>query len=377
MTPRAAFVYADVLAEHQLREDHPLVPRRLRLCWELLDAYGVFDGQRVVTVPPRMATEEEVTAFHTREYVAAVRAFSRSDTSAYDPGRFNFTRWGDNPIYEGMYEAALWSTGASLVAAAQVLDGAVAVGAANFSGGLHHAMPGYASGFCVFNDPVIAIQALLRQGKRVAYVDVDAHHGDGVQHAFYDTDQVLTISLHESGLYLVPGTGFVHELGVGRGLGYAVNVPLYPYTEDDTYLWAFRQVVPPLVRAFKPDVLVTQLGIDSHFQDPLTHLCLTSHGFARVVQEFATLGLPWVALGGGGYSLDAVARCWALAFSVMAGVELPNDIPAPFATRYGVRYLHDQQRPEVPEATREQARRFAEDTVAQLQRTVFPLHGLR
>ena len=160
-----------------------------------------------------------------------------------------------------MYEASTWSTGASLTAAEMLAEGRVEA-AFNCSGGLHHAMPNRASGFCVFNDPVIAIKYLLERGLRVAYVDIDAHHGDGVQHAFYDSDRALTISLHQSGDYLFPGTGFVDEMGAGRGLGYSVNLPLYPYTNDEIYLWALNSVVVPLVKAFNPDVLATQLGMD-------------------------------------------------------------------------------------------------------------------
>ena len=153
-------------------------------------------------------------------------------------------------------------------------------------------------------------------------MDIDAHHGDGVQNAFYDNDRVLTISLHESGMFLFPGTGFVEETGTGLGTGFSVNVPLYPYTDDDTYLWAFREIVPPLIDAFKPDVLVTQLGIDSYHSDPLAHLQISSRGFGEAVREFAGMGLPWLATGGGGYDLGAVARCWTPGLRDNAGERL-------------------------------------------------------
>jgi acetoin utilization protein AcuC len=237
-------------------------------------------------------------------------------------------------------------------------------------------MTGHASGFCVFNDPVIAINALLQRGLRVVYVDIDCHHGDGVQHAFYDTDHVLTISLHEAGTYLFPGTGFPNESGMGQGLGYAVNVPLYPYTDDELYLWAFREVVPPLVRRFQPNVLVTQLGIDTHVNDPITHLALTVQGFAQVVREFGEMGYPWLALGGGGYDLPAVARGWTLAFAAMAGIELPDEIPQEYQERYGIKRLRDPDPPQVDSQMRDQARRYAEQTVAEVKRTIFPRHGL-
>ena len=373
----AAFVYAEHLTQYRARPDHPLQPRRLKLVYELLEAYGVFNGSKAQVAAPRIATRDEVEWSHDPDYVSAVRELSLGDASARNPGEFGFSQHGDNPSFPGMYDAHLWSTGASLKAAESVLGGEVAVAAANFAGGLHHAMARRASGFCVFNDPAIAIELLRRRGKRVAYVDIDAHHGDGVQDAFYDTGQVLTISLHETGQYLFPGTGFVHEMGEGAGLGYSVNVPLFPYTDDATYLWAFRQVVPPLIEAFKPDVLVTQLGIDTHVDDPLTHLALTSHGYSAVVREFAAMRLPWVAMGGGGYSLDAVARCWSLATSIMAGIELPDEIPASYAATHGVSRLHDARNVHVPDGAQAEVRRFAERTVQDIQHNIFPIHHIK
>ncbi len=296
MPRKAAFVYDGVLAQHVLSENHPLRSARLRYAYELLESYGAFDAPNAMLVKPRPATEEEILRFHTRAYVEAVRGVSRGD-KAVNLAAFNLGA-GDNPVYQGMYEASSLSTGASLRAAELLLSDEADV-AFSISGGLHHAMPGNASGFCVFNDPVIAIKELLLRGMRVAYVDIDCHHGDGVQYAFYDTDAVLTISMHESGMFLFPGTGFTHETGTGKGRGYSVNVPLYPYTGDELYLWAFRQVVPPLLEAFDPDVLVTQLGIDTHYRDPITHLALTVQGFGEVVAEFPGLAPKWLALGGG------------------------------------------------------------------------------
>ena len=263
---RAAFIYEESLSRHELRDDHPMRPVRLQYTFDLLQAYGAFDSETSTLVVPRAATDQELAWLHSADYISAVRAFS-SGTSGYDPMRFNFAVQGDNPIYEGMYEAAALSTGATLVAAELVASGQLDV-AFSISGGLHHASASHASGFCVFNDPALAIKYFRNCGLRVAYVDIDAHHGDGVQEAFFDDDQVLTISVHESGQYLFPGTGFVQEVGVGQGVGYSVNLPLYPYTDDEIYLEAFYEVVPPLLRAFGPEVLVTQLGIDSYHSDP-------------------------------------------------------------------------------------------------------------
>lgn len=375
MSRKAAFVYHDALSRHVLRPDHPLKAIRLQYTYELLEAYGAFGGEGSVLVEPRPATEAEIKSLHADEYVEAVKSFSRGERK-YNPASFSFGAGGDNPIYEGMYEAAALSTGASMVAV-ELVDGKRADVAFNISGGLHHAAIRNASGFCVFNDPAIAIKYLLSKGLRVAYVDIDAHHGDGVQNAFYDTDRVLTISLHESGRFLFPGTGFVEEMGVGAGRGFSVNVPLYPYTEDDTYLWAFREVVPPLVEAFKPDVLVTQLGIDSYYSDPLAHLMLSSRGFSEAVKEFARMGLPWLATGGGGYDLGAVARCWTLAYGIMSGREWPDEIPLQYKEKYGLEQLRDAEEPVVvPEDVRRQARSFAEKSVETVKQLIFPIHKL-
>ncbi len=371
---KAAFLYEESLSRHELRDGHPMRPVRLQYTFDLLQAYGAFDSESSLLVLPRPATEEELGWLHSAEYITAVRAFS-SGTGGYDPMRFNFAIQGDNPIYEGMYEAAALSTGATLVAAELVASRQVDV-AFSISGGLHHAAANHASGFCVFNDPALAIKYFRQRGLRVAYVDIDAHHGDGVQEAFFDDDQVLTISVHESGQYLFPGTGFVNEIGVGKGSGFSVNLPLYPYTGDEIYLEAFHEVAPPLLRAFAPDVLVTQLGIDTYHSDPLTHLQITTRGYIEAVTELSRLKVPWLALGGGGYDLMAVARAWTLAYGVMLDLEWPDRIPQGFAQQYGVSQLRDSATPEVPAKVREDARRFAQESVAEVKERVFPIHGL-
>ena len=374
MAKKAAFVYDDALSKHVLRDDHPLKATRLRYTYELLDAYGAFSREGSGLVKPRPATDAEILTVHASEYLEAVKGFSSGAGMENQP-LFNFGAGGDNPTYPGIYEAASLSTGASLVAAHMVADGEVDA-AFNVSGGLHHAAPTHASGFCVFNDPAVAIQYLLSRGMRVLYVDIDAHHGDGVQNIFYGSDQVLTISIHESGRFLFPGTGHVEEVGVGEGRGYSVNIPLFPYTGDEIYLWAFRKVVPPLVEAFRPDVLVGQLGIDSYQTDPLTHLMLTSQGYTQAVTELANLGLPFVAMGGGGYDQGAVARCWSLAYGIMLGTEWPDRIPQTYTERYGMEALRDTATPEVEEPLRQQMWRFAEETVQDVEQQIFPIHRL-
>ena len=374
MARRAAFLYDDRLAGHVLSDTHPMRPVRLRYTHELLDGYHAFDDHESALIAPRSATEDEIAWLHTRQYIDAVRQIGAGDWSV-NPSVHNFGP-GDNPPYEGMYDAAILSTGASVQAAEMLIAGEVDA-AFNISGGLHHAMPNYAYGFCVFNDPVIAIKRLVVEGMRVAYVDIDCHHGDGVQHAFYDTNAVLTISLHESGVFLFPGTGSVQETGAGLGRGYSVNVPMYPYTTDDVYLWAFREVVPRLLDSFRPDVLVTQLGIDSHYLDPITHMALTVQGFAEAVAELGVRSPgKWLAMGGGGYDLHAVARAWTLAFGVMSEQTFANEIPTAYAEAYDVDSLRDPDELPIEESVRKDARAFAEASVQTVHRLIFPQHGI-
>ncbi len=370
---KAAFVYEKTQSMHVLRDDHVFKPSRLQLTYELLKSYGAFDISKLVA--PKMPDVTELLSFHTADYVSAVHDMSdgkdRDDASAY-----NISTHGDNPPYAGMYEASALVVGASLTAADLVMSKKADV-AFNISGGLHHALPSRASGFCIFNDVVIAIKHLLKQGCRVAYVDIDAHHGDGVQGAFYDSDKVLTISLHESGRYLFPGTGDANEIGDGAGKGYSVNIPFFPKTDDEIFLWTFREIVPPLVKAFKPDVLVTQLGCDAHYLDPLTDLMLTTEGYTELVKELSVLSPKWLALGGGGYEMSAVFRLWTLAYGVMVGRDWPDEIPEDFRKLYGIKKLRDAEKPQIDTEMLAMAKQVARQNVNTIKRSVFPFHGLK
>jgi acetoin utilization protein AcuC len=239
----------------------------------------------------------------------------------------------DSPVFAGMHEASLEVCGASVAAAQAVWEGRVRH-AFNPAGGLHHAMRSQASGFCIYDDPAFAIEWLLRHGaRRIAYVDVDTHHGDGVQALFYRDPRVLTISLHESGRFLFPGTGFADEVGEGDARGSSLNVPLPPATSGPVYLEAFDAVVPPALDAFRPDVLVTQLGCDTHVTDPLAHLALTTDDYAALAGRLHGLAHQhaegrWVATGGGGYQIATVVpRAWTIYFAELSGQELPYELP--------------------------------------------------
>ena len=375
--PQTAFIYSERYQEFDYGPGHPLRNARLALTHELCRACGLLTLPSTRLIRARDATEEEVAAFHRADYVDVFRAADRgyAPPNLWDYGLGS----SDNPIFPGVYAWSLLSTGASLQAMELVDSGQVEC-AFNIAGGLHHAAAARAAGFCYFNDAAVIIKHLLRRGRRVAYVDIDAHHGDGVQSGFYDTDQVLTVSIHESGESLFPGTGFVEEIGRGRGIGYAVNVPLLAGSDDEVFLWALDQVMPPLLTAFNADVVVTQLGADTHRTDPLTNLALTTTGFAEAVRRLQPFCRKWIALGGGGYNPESVPRSWTLAWAIMNQREIPDDMPETFLStfrRLGFRPSRLRDDPYVAEASsREQAWRFVREQVYRLQKLVFPHHGL-
>lgn len=333
---KTAFIYTDAYLNYDYGPMHPLRIVRLRLTYELIKSYGLLENPNVHFIPTAMAREEDLSLFHSQDYIEVLKRANSGDFfgEAYGYGLGP----GDNPIFPGLFQWSLLVTGATLQAVDFIAEekGEIAF---NIAGGLHHAMRSRASGFCYVNDPVIGILRLLNRGMKVAYIDLDVHHGDGVQQAFYGTNQVLTISLHESGNSLFPGTGYEYEIGEGKGEGFSVNLPFPAYSDDETYLWAFEETVPELIESFRPDIIVTQLGVDTFEDDPLAHLRLTLFGFEKVVRRIRTLARRWVALGGGGYELSNVARAWTLAWAIMNGIELKEEFPSPFlefASNYGI-----------------------------------------
>jgi len=332
-------VFDETLTDYDFGPAHPMNPVRVDLTMRLARELGVVsDGpvtggaDGLVAVPAPDATDDDLLVVHDPGLIEAVRR------SSLDPGRTD-PRHGigtdDNPTFRHMHEAARHVVGASLEAARRVWEGE-AIHAANIAGGLHHAMPDQASGFCVYNDVAVAIRWLLDHGARsVAYVDVDVHHGDGVQQIFYDDPRVLTISLHETGQMLFPGTGFPAETGGPDAPATSVNVALPPGTADAGWLRAFHAVVPPLVRAFAPDILVTQQGCDTHRDDPLAHLMLTVDGHRATYAALHDLahevcGGKWLAVGGGGYAVvDVVPRSWTHLLAVVGGAPLDPETETP------------------------------------------------
>jgi acetoin utilization protein AcuC len=373
--------YGDDAPWYDHGPQHPLRPARVRLTRQLIHDYGIVDGRRVAETPARDATVEEIMLVHTAPYLEAVEAAGRGEPG--DWWRFGFGP-GDNPIFPRMHESSARVVGASVVAAEAVLGGR-AEHAFNPSGGLHHAMPDRASGFCVYDDPAVAIRWLLERGvERVAYVDVDVHHGDGPQAIFYRDPRVLTISIHQSGRTLFPGTGFPHEWGAADAVGTKVNVPLPPFTDDEGWLRAFEEVVPPLVEAWKPGVLVTQLGCDTHHSDPLANLGLSTAAYRRaaaVLHDLAhrAAGGRWVATGGGGYQwARVVPRAWTVYFAEMAGVTVPDELPES--------WIEEAERQaggpvparlsEPPVLSRGASWDQVERVVDEVKGRIFPFHGL-
>ncbi|HYP23505.1 MAG TPA: acetoin utilization protein AcuC [Actinomycetota bacterium] len=315
----------DIARAYDFGSSHPLRPERVLLTYDAVRELGLTALPNVSEVPSRSATDDEILAVHDEDFVAMVKAVDAGAADRREALEFGLGT-PDNPIFDGMHRASAAVCGASITAAEAVATGRVQH-AFNPAGGLHHARRREASGFCIYDDPAAAIAKVLELHPdwRVMYVDVDVHHGDGVQWIFYDDPRVLTVSFHQSGRYLYPGTGFEDEIGEGDARGTSANVPLMPLTGEDEYLWALEQVVPALAEAFSPHLVLTQLGADTHYGDPLANLGLTMPAYprmARILHETADrfAGGRWVATGGGGYQAETVVpKVWTIHFAEMCG----------------------------------------------------------
>jgi len=380
-------VWDDSLLGYDFGPLHPMAPVRLDLTMRLARELGVLDHLELVAVPE--ASGALLALGHDPDYIAAVRA-AGSDPS--DTGLAFGLGTPDVPVFADMHAVSSRVVAATTEAARRVLSGECDH-AVSPAGGLHHAMRAHASGFCVYNDVAIAIRWLLSEGiERVAYVDVDVHHGDGVEAAFWDDPRVLTVSLHESPSTLFPGTGWAQDVGGDGAEGYAVNVALPPGTGDDAWLRAIGSVVPELLEVFDPQVLVTQHGCDSHFLDPLAHLAVSIDGqriagalLHRWAHRYA--GGRWVATGGGGYAVvDVVPRAWTHLMAEAAGVPLEPETVVPEGWREYVAErlqrvaplrMTDGDRPEVRDlASGYDPADPVDQAILATRRAVFPHHGL-
>lgn len=320
----SVFVYSPSYQTYQFHQEHPFNQRRVLLTYDLLQAADAFDEGDIVT--PRTAAKEELALVHTEDYIQAVELAGAGRLPAAEGESYGLGT-EDTPVFAGMHEAASLLVGGTLTAADYVMTGQ-ARHACNLGGGLHHGFRGRASGFCIYNDSAVAIQYIQKNyGAKVLYIDTDAHHGDGVQFTFYDRSDVCTVSFHETGRYLFPGTGQVLEKGSGQGYGYSFNIPLDAFTEDDSFLHAYNTAASEIAAFFKPDVILTQNGADAHYYDPLTHLSNTISIYQEIPRLAHSLAHQycsgrWIAVGGGGYDIwRVVPRAWSRIWLEMKGID--------------------------------------------------------
>lgn len=356
---KAAFIYSTELEKFDYPAGHPFSITRPRMTREVLNSMGLLSGEGRSEVAPEPAERIVLKKFHSERYLNALKSSAE--------GKFNTESLGmgigtsDCPVFGDMYDYSVLACGASLTGAKLILEGAVDI-AFNLSGGLHHAGPERASGFCYMNDVALGCMVLAEAGKKVLYLDVDVHHGDGVAYAFYDRCDVVTVSMHENPRMLFPGTGFEDEIGADEGKGYCVNVPLPAGTYDEAYMRAFKEVVLPLISAYEPDVFVFELGADGLAGDPLAHLHLTNNTYAEIIDYLLGFNKPILATGGGGYNIDNTVRAWARAWSVLCGEDRYGDL------KDGSIVVSEQQRNMVlPQI---------EAVIGAVKANVFSCHGL-
>lgn len=399
-------IWTPEFLSYRLSDSHPMNPIRLELTIALSEALGILSEAEIIG--PDRVSEDEILRIHTLAYLAAVQKVSAPGAADRRDSRIIGLAHGlgndDNPVFPAMHDAGMVVTGGTLTAAKQIHAGRVQR-AVSIAGGMHHAMPNYASGFCIYNDCAIAISWLLEKGyKRIAYVDVDVHHGDGVQHAFYDDPRVMTISLHQHPATLWPGTGWPAEIGEGTAEGTSINIPLLPGTQDALWLRAFHAIVPGAIRAFEPEIIVSQCGVDTHREDPLADLSLTVDGQRLAFRAMRDLADEvcegrWIAVGGGGYGLiRVVPRSWTHLIGLAAGIDIDPHTPIPDEWKIAARrYAPDISPPEMmgdngrveferwsgsvvapvtgpPSPERDLAR--VDTAILETRRSVFPLLGL-
>lgn len=323
----AVFVYSPEQLDYKFSETHPFNQKRLQLTMDLLNKIDALDENDIVT--PRIATDDELLLGHDAAYIDIVKRAGHGYLKEGEGHSFGIGT-EDTPIFKNMHEASATFVGGTLTACDYVMQGK-SNHAVNLGGGLHHGFKGKASGFCIYNDSTVAIKYMQKKyNARVLYIDTDAHHGDGVQWSFYDDPNVCTLSIHETGRYLFPGTGAVTERGNGEGYGTSFNIPLDAFTEDESFLEAYEQSIREIAAFFKPDVILTQNGADAHYFDPLTHLSCTMkiyNEIPRIAHEIAHEFCEgrWVAVGGGGYDIwRVVPRAWSLVWLEMIGHPHPT-----------------------------------------------------
>lgn len=344
---KSAFIYTPDFMLYKFSENHPFNPLRARMTYELLKKIHALKDCHICA--PDTATDDDLLLAHSSQYIQFVKSI---DFDNINEARLESYGLGidsdDTPIFKNMHQAGLTIVGATLSAVNMVLSKKVDH-ALNLSGGLHHALYGKASGFCIYNDIVVAIRHIVNEyNMKVLYVDTDAHHGDGVQWAFYDDPNVCTLSIHETGRYLFPGTGGITERGSGKGLGFTFNIPVDAFTEDDSWLWCYQNAMESVAEYFKPDIIITQNGADGHYYDPLSHLNLTMESYKTIPKIAHNLAHKycegrWVALGGGGYDIfRVVPRAWSYLWLEMSeyNEEIEKKLPTEWIEKWQ-KYSHN------------------------------------
>lgn len=373
------FIHCAELDEHPYPDSCPFKTCRAGMVRKQLGSMGLLTGPDRSVAEPISADEDTLRKFHQQEYLEALKCAGN--------GQFEMDMLhmglgtGDCPVFHGLYDYATLAAGATVTGAKLILEGKVKV-AFNPSGGYHHAFSDRAGGFCYINDVVLGCMTLAEAGKRVLFLDIDVHHCDGVQTAFYGRDDIMTISTHQDGRTLFPGTGFIDEVGSGEGKGYSVNFPLPMGVYDEIYLEVIRQGVLPLIGAYDPDMIVMEIGVDTLAGDPLAGFSLTNNVHADVINEILAFGKSILATGGGGYNVDNTVRAWALAWTALCGDQQDHDIMAGMGgvmmetmDWQGGAGLRD--RTLIPtQEQRESVGPFVKDVIEQVKKQVFPLHGL-
>ena len=372
-----AYLYSPEVEALSYPPDCPFKTQRAGCTRLRLQSFGLLDGDNHFEFEPRRAALAELKQFHTARFLEEMRRAADGDLTV-DGLRMGFGG-PDTPVFKHMFEYGAWACGTGFVAADLLLQGRADI-AFNLLGGFHHAFPERAAGFCYLNDVALACMKLADAGKRVLYLDVDAHHGDGVQAAFYNRRDVMTISLHESGKTLFPWGGFENEIGEGAGRGYNVNIPLPAETYDEAFLTAFDSVALPLANAFAPDVLVLELGMDILAGDPLTHLRMTNNVVVEIAERVLKLNCPMLVAGGGGYHVENTVRGWALAWRTFCGGNDECDFAlgmggVMLASTEWAGGLRDRVLP-VPAEQRRAVEPELRTTIETVINNVFPLHGL-
>lgn len=369
--------YSEKLSEVIYDETHPFKPQRAKVFIELLRRYSLIDDLLDRIIEPTYIEESILYLFHEKEYVELLKkADIDFSLQAYERGLGT----EDNPVFKGMFEFAFGCVACTYTCFDEVLRGNVNF-AFNPLGGFHHAQKGQAMGFCYLNDIAVVGKYFQKMGKRIAIIDLDAHHGNGTQDAFYEDNDVLTISIHESGTTLFPGTGSESELGEGEGFGFNVNIPLLSGSDDDVYLFALDSVVPPLIDAFAPDLMVVLLGTDMHRNDPMSHLNVTANGFKKGLEIVRGLSERVIGLGAGGYSISKSPALWVVAFSVFTGRQIVDQFAGVVGgMMYGpevdlMEFL--DERFNVEEGLKKRCMRAAERVVEFIRKNVFPVLGAK